>query len=1090
MQKLAAIASFFAFFLPLSSQDNARPSFAEPSIAPDRQEVAFVSGGDIWTVPLAGGEARLLVSSPTSESRPLYSPDGTRLAFISNRTGNDDIFVLDLKGGDLKRITYDDGNDHLDAWSRDGKYLYFSTTSHDISGMSDVYRVSAEGGTPMPVAADRYASEYWAAPSPSGDAIAITAKGVTSGQWWRHGHSHLDESEVWLVKTSGSAPQYERIDAVDAKDMWPMWTPDGKRLYFVSDRSGAENIWVKDASPNAKPRQVTNFTDGRLLWPSIAYDGKNIVFERDFGIWKLDTANGKASRVDITLRGVPAGPAVQHLASTAQFSGLALAPDGKKIAFVSHGDVFAASSKDGGTAAHVSMTTANESQPIWMPDSKRLIYVSDRDGAYHLYQYDFATNAETQLTHDNTGDNSPQWSPDGKLLAFVRGGKQIVIYEPATKQERVAANGLFQKPPVGGEPFAWSPDSKWIAFESRAFRGFRNLYLVPAAGGEAKPISFLPDGSVRSIAWSPDGTYILFCTGQRTEAAQVARVDLIPRTPKFREDQFRDLFKDELPPRTPQNPRSTRTESAAEDRPAAAPQGGRGANAKQPPPTVKIVFEGIRQRLTFLPVGLDAANLKISPDGKTLLLTASAAGQQNLYTYSLDELSRDPAVARQLTSTAGNKQNPQWSPDGKEVFYLEQGRVQMITIENRQAKPVAVTAEMDVDFGKEKGEVFAQAWRFLNDNFFDPEFNGTDWKAMRAKFAPQIAGARTPDEERRILSLMIGELNASHCGISGPPVNPGAGPGGARTSGEIGVGFDRAEYETNGKLKITEVITLSPADIAGIKAGNYLLAIDGHTIDAHTNLDELLEHKIDRRVVVSVADNADGTGRRDVPLRPVSVGTEKALLYRQWVESRRAYVHKISDGRLGYVHMADMSENALKQLYIDLDTENQARDGVIIDVRNNNGGFVNAYALDVLSRRPYLNMTSRDEPTAPARSVLGQRALERPTILVTNQHSLSDAEDFTEGYRSLKLGKVVGEPTAGWIIYTGGTQLIDGSTLRLPGTRITTAEGANMERNPRPVDIRVDRPVGESYAGRDIQLEAAARELLKEIGTRHGTSAE
>ena len=218
-------------------------------------------------------------------------------------------------------------------------------------------------------------------------------------------------------------------------------------------------------------------------------------------------------------------------------------------------------------------------------------------------------------------------------------------------------------------------------------------------------------------------------------------------------------------------------------------------------------------------------------------------------------------------------------------------------------------------------------------------------------------------------------------------------------------------------------------------------------------------------------------------MQPINLSTERGLVYRAWVESRRAYVAKASGGRLGYVHMPDMSAASLAQLYIDLDAENHLRDGVVIDIRNNNGGFVNAYALDVFTRRPYLNMTLRGRPTAPARTVLGQRALESPTILVTNQHSLSDAEDFTEGYRRLKLGKVVGEPTAGWIIYTWGARLVDGSALRLPRMRITDNDGKNMELAPRPVDVAAVRQLGETAAGKDTQLDVAVRELLAQLGT-------
>jgi tricorn protease len=206
------------------------------------------------------------------------------------------------------------------------------------------------------------------------------------------------------------------------------------------------------------------------------------------------------------------------------------------------------------------------------------------------------------------------------------------------------------------------------------------------------------------------------------------------------------------------------------------------------------------------------------------------------------------------------------------------------------------------------------------------------------------------------------------------------------------------------------------------------------------------------------------------------------------VNERRAYVEKISNGRLGYAHMPDMSSNSLTQLYVDLDADNHSREGVVVDIRNNNGGFVNAYAIDVFARRGYMTMTVRGYPPAPARTMLGQRALERPTILVTNQHSLSDAEDFTEGYRSLKLGKVVGEPTAGWIIYTWGTTLIDGSSFRLPRQKIQDSAGMVMELNPRKVDIPVTRPIGEGHNGKDSQLDAAVRELLKQLGPREANS--
>jgi C-terminal processing protease CtpA/Prc len=350
--------------------------------------------------------------------------------------------------------------------------------------------------------------------------------------------------------------------------------------------------------------------------------------------------------------------------------------------------------------------------------------------------------------------------------------------------------------------------------------------------------------------------------------------------------------------------------------------------------------------------------------------------------------------------------------------------------------------------------------------------HGVDWEAARAELMPRVMAARNGDELYRLLNLMIGELNASHTGVRIPPGDV------ARTTGYLGLRFDREEYEERGRLRIREVLPLGPAAVTRkVAEGDYLLAVDGKPVDKTTNLDQLLDHEIGRQVTLTVAASPEGRDRREVAVRPADQRTAKGLAYRKWVEDNRAYVARVSNGRLGYVHMFDMGAASLAQLLVDLDAENQTREGVVIDIRNNNGGFVNAYAIDILSRRGYLNMTFRGMPTAPARAILGQRALERPTVLVTNQHSLSDAEDFTEGYRTLGLGKVVGEPTAGWIIYTSNVPLLDGAEVRLPFIKITDSRGEDMELSPRPVDVEVVRPIGEGLTGKDSQLDAAVKVL-------------
>ena len=1076
---VVAIAPPFAAQQPApeAGATKALPSFAEPGISPDGSTIAFVSGGDVWEVPARGGDARLLVSHPSTESRPLFSPDGKRLAFGSSRSGGGDIYVLSLGSGDLIRLTFDDAVELPTGWSADGKYVYFSSNSHEISGMLDIYRVAADGGTPMPVASDRYTTEYFASPSPAGDAVAITARANAGSQWWRKGHSHLDESEIWVVK-EGATPTYTQVTSGGAKDAWPMWGAGGK-LYFMSDRNGAQNIWTTD-----KP--ITSFRDGRVLWPTITKDGRTIAFERDFGIWTVDTSTNQAREVPIALRGAPAATGVEHKSFTDQLQELALSPDGKKLAFTVHGEIFSVSAKDGGDAARVTTTAGEEAELAWAPDSRHLAYMSNRTGTHHIFVYDFGTGRETQLTSGAARNDQPRYSPDGKWIAFERDSRELRIVDPATKEERLVSTGVFDTPPfVDARDFVWSPDSQFIAYLSSGAKVFTNVYVasVPAAGAAptaaaspGKAVSFLANTNAGALSWSPDGTYLTFATSQRTEPGEVIRVDLLPRTPKFREDQFRDLFRETPPalPPAPAPPAPSTTPSTAPAAPAPAAK------------SVDVVFDDIRRRASVLPVGVDVFRQEISSDGKWLLLTASAAAQQNLYVFPNDELSKEPAIARQITSTPGTKRSAHFTPDSKEVYYLDRGRVFNVTLEKREPRAVAVTAELDVDFGREKLEAFQQAWTYLRDQFFDEKMNGVDWNAVRTTYQPRIAGARTPDEMRRIISLMLGELNASHMGISAP-----AQPS-QTTLGRLAVDFDRGEYEASGRLRVAGVTPLGPAALAAIKPGDYILQVEGREVarqaGAALNLDELLDHTIGKRITLSVASSPTATPRQ-VMIKPTDQPTEKALRYRQWVAEKREYVSKTSGGRLGYVHMFDMSAGALSQLHVDLDADNHARDGVVVDVRNNNGGFVNVYAIDVFARRGYFNMLSRGFPAVSSRTLLGQRALERPTILVTNQHSLSDAEDFTEGYRTLKLGKVVGEATAGWIIYTGGVTLVDGSVLRMPGTKIFASDGTPMEMHPRPVDVAVKRPVGESYSGKDVQLDTAVAELLKQLGGATRTTA-
>ena len=1066
----------FAVAMVMAAQGVAapRPALAEPSLSPDGVEIAFVSGGDIWTAPANGGTASLLITDPATEGRPLFSPDGRELAFTSNRNGASNIYVMALATGQVRRLTVSDSTERLDGWSRDGKWIYLSSAANDIASQNDIFRVASGGGTPLEISRERYLNEFHAAPSPDGLTIALMAKGRSSGDWWRNGHAHIDEAELWL-KPIAEAGAYGRLLGASSKRLWPMWSADSASLYFMSDEGGTENIWRMGVTPSARPQAVTRFTDGRVLFPSIAYDGRAVVFEREFEVWKLDTATGSVARVPIALRGAPASAGERRVSETS-FQSMALSPDGKKVAVIARGEVFAASTKDAGTAQRLTETPGAESSPAWSPDSRRLAYVSERGLTRQILEYDFVTQAERALT-GATGDVwSPVYSPDGKSLAYVNGQDELRVVLIGDGGSPGGGTLVF-KGALGRQNGArptWSPDSRWLAFMVTDRRAFRNVWVAPVAGGDARQISFLGNGTTSdTIAWSPDGKYLLFDTAQRNEDSRIVRIDLLLNTPKYREDAFRELFR-----ATPGAPASRQTETLPTPSPTAAPPSTeKPAVAPARIEPLRIVFDGLRERTSVVPLGVSADTPVISPDGKTLVYTAN----RNLFAYDLDDLTRDTAAPEQLVGGRRSKSDYAFDPGSKQLYFLDGGRVSVTAIESPRPRALEINGEMVIRFEAERQVVFDQAWSTLNRSFYDPTFHGRDWAALRARFEPFAQGARTPDELRRVINLMLGELDASHLGVSRPVEGFGSVP--SPRIGDLGLRFDRTAQDAGRGLVIREVIALGPADIEGtIKPGDTLVAVDGRAVGAGVNLNSLLLDRIGKRTTLVMA--TAGGGRRVAVVRPVSASTASGLLYRQWVRDRRTYVESASGGRLGYVHIFDMGTNSLSQLAIDLDAQNQGREGVVIDVRNNLGGFVNGHMLDVFSRKNFMTMTPRGLFGVPGRQNLGQRALGLPTVLVTNESSLSDAEDFAEGYRALGLGKIVGVPTAGWLIYTNQTSLIDGSVFRVPFIRIDGVDGKNMERNPRPVDVTVERQLGETLAGKDAQLDAAVAELLKGLGAK------
>lgn len=1045
------------------------PYLKSPNISYDGKQIAFSYAGDIWLISSDGGDARMLTSHNGYNDRPRFSLDGTRIAFMSKRTGNGDIYVMSLETEDVKRLTYHDGMNVLDCWSPDGEWVYFNSSMDGIG--SSAYKVRVDGGTPIRIAGEPFESYYNLAISPDGKTIAFNNNGDA---WWRHGPNPSGASNIWLVSESIGLKDYRKITDYSGRNLYPLWDTKGKGLYFVSDRDRNENIWHQDLK-NAKTKQITYFKDSRILRASISGNGKYIVFERDFTIWKLDLTTKESTPVPIIVRADKKINTINHRVFNGEVQQFALSPDAKKALFVNRGKIFVTSADKGTEKGRISFrltnTESRDGQISWSPDSKKAVYVSDRTGENQIYLYDFQEKKEIKLTDSQVYANMPKFSPDGKWIAYCHERDEINLINVETKEIKPFISGIFGWGFDAPSSFAWSPDSKWIAYANKDDNYFENIYVQNIEETTPKQITFLSHIDAGDVFWSSDGKYIIFNTAQFRSESQIARVDLQPVRPEFREDELDKLFEEEKKKENEDKKEEKKEDNQEENN-------NKNNEKKKEPEPINIEFEGIRNRLRLLTSPqMNCHALCISPDSKIMIFYWPITGNYNLWSICFDEDRKDEPP-KQLTYNNGGKWNVYFAPDSKKIYYVDNGKIHQLKIaENggRDGDPKALDtrAEMDVDIDAERLQMFNEAWRLIRDKFYDPKLHGADWETIRNMLLPVVRGVQAQEDFHELLNLMVGELKASHLGAGGG--------GGGMDDSYLGLDFDSKELEITGFFKVKSVLPYGPVALAKepINVGDYILAIDDVELNGSKDLFWVMKYKTRKRTSLIVNSQPDKEGSRTVIVQPIDYGTMTNLRYKNWLRENEKYVHEKSGGRLGYVHISAMSYEAYMQLLVDLDTETHNKEGVVVDVRFNGGGFIATFILDVLRKRTYVQSVYRDKPPTSATNLAGNRIFEKPTILLQNEHSGSNTEMFSEDYRRLGLGKVVGTQTAGAVIWTSNVNLLDGTWFRVPFIKVANVEGENLELVSRTVDAYIERPLGEE--GKDSQLDVAIECLLNQI---------
>jgi tricorn protease len=1053
MQSIVSALLLGALMAPAQAQEPIRMA-RTPDISPDGKLVAFSYLGDIWVVDAIGGIARPVTTHRAHDINPVFSPDGKSIAFSSTRHGSYDVFVIPTQSGKPRRLTYDSASDMVCDWSPDGKQVLFSSNrTPDFPSNTELYTVPVEGGRVQRITRAEGKDGVF---SPVGDRLAYVRG---PGQWYRKGYHGSANDDVWVCNLDGQNNQ--RVTRYNGQDGSPMWSPDGKTLYYVSDELNRVANIVKVSfgagidPEKTRPTAVTRHTDEAVRKARISRDGKWIVYECGPDLWITGTGDGASPRkLAIEVHTDDKSNTERMETFTANATEFTLSPDERHMVFAVHGELFLMATTPGARTRRLTTSNVNNHGASWAPDGSAIVFVSDRDGHENVYKLEAAdpvgaklTQAvsykTTQLTSSTEACIGVGYSPDGKKLAFIRSGKLWTMNPDGKEAKQLIPDGTVFD-------YEWAPDSKWICYARQDPSFASELYLIPAEG----PTKENPARNITryatyngGVTWSGTGTTLAFLSTRKgADNSSVYTLAL----------------------RKPTGPGIVAPESGT-------------------PPTVEIDWDDIANRTQqVLPLPVEAA--AISPSGNQIAIRMASPGSERGSDLWL--VNSNGSQLTRLTTGSQQPQNIQWSRRnfGAPTIYFRDnnGNIKLARPSlDPKGEPTIVTllfsVKMTIKAEEEFQEMFDQAWRILSENFYDPKFHGADWDAVRARYRPLVKHIAMKEDLFALLYLMMGELNASHLGISNTLSTP------EEPTADLGLILDPFY---NGKgLKVLDILKRGPADQRGvnISPGSYVMAIDGTPIRENTNIAQLLNGKGGQTVILQVAANPEVEPKtwRRVEIQATSrdgtgLNAVRELYYDRWVEQNARKVADLSGGKLGYIHIPSMNEAGLDRFVRALYSDNFDKEGIVLDVRFNGGGFTHDRVMNYLNAREHTLFRQRDGAEGLVlRS--GDRKWTRPVTLLINNRSYSDAEIFPSAFRTLGVGKLVGEPTGGHVIGTRQTQLIDGSTFRIPRIGVFTVTGVNMDREGVKPDILIEPHPDQLGKGEDPQLKAAVEALRRDV---------